>query len=61
MFVVFACIEFPECWCRYPAPGIPKAYVVGKDLKISWVGHPNAGLDKAIADAVAATEVAKSK
>src|SRR5262249_21930655 len=32
--------------------GIPCAFVVGKDGKIAWIGHPMAGLDDAVKKAV---------
>ena len=35
--------------------GIPCAFVVGKDGKIAWIGHPMAGLDKAVKQALAAS------
>jgi thiol-disulfide isomerase/thioredoxin len=33
---------------------IPNAFVVGKDSKIAWIGHPMNGLDAAVREAVAA-------
>jgi thiol-disulfide isomerase/thioredoxin len=37
----------------YGQNGIPHAFVVGKDGKVIWHGHPMAGLDKAIEEMVA--------
>jgi thiol-disulfide isomerase/thioredoxin len=34
--------------------GIPTAFVVGKDGKIAWIGHPMDGLDQALKKATAA-------
>lgn len=36
----------------YGVSGIPHAFVVGKDGKVVWEGHPMSGLDKAIEAAV---------
>jgi thiol-disulfide isomerase/thioredoxin len=33
--------------------GIPCAFIVGKDGKIAWIGHPANGMDEALAKAVA--------
>ena len=38
----------------YPSTGIPNAYVVGKDGKVAWSGHPMGGLQGAIDKALAA-------
>ena len=38
----------------YPSAGIPNAYVVGKDGKVAWSGHPMSGLQGAIDKALAA-------
>jgi thiol-disulfide isomerase/thioredoxin len=38
----------------YPSAGIPNAYVVGKDGKVAWSGHPMSGLQQAIDAALAA-------
>jgi len=32
----------------YGVRGIPRAFVIGKDGKVKWEGHPMAGLDKAL-------------
>jgi thiol-disulfide isomerase/thioredoxin len=37
----------------YEQRGIPTAFVVGKDSKVIWVGHPLAGLDKVLEDILA--------
>ena len=36
-------------------PGIPHAFVVGKDGRILWSGHPMAGLDGVLAEVIAGT------
>ncbi len=33
-------------------PGIPTAFVIGKDGKIAWIGNPAAGLDKILEDTI---------
>jgi thiol-disulfide isomerase/thioredoxin len=35
--------------------GIPVAFIVGKDGKIAWIGHPLGGLEETLAQAVAGT------
>jgi thiol-disulfide isomerase/thioredoxin len=40
--------------------GIPTAFVIGKDGRISWVGHPMAGLPMAIEEALARDETPAS-
>ena len=35
--------------------GIPCAFVVGKDGKIAWIGHPMQGMDKVVEDVIAGT------
>ncbi|MCX7048551.1 MAG: redoxin family protein [Candidatus Sumerlaeota bacterium] len=35
--------------------GIPCAFVIGKDGKIAWIGHPMSGLDKALEQICAGT------
>lgn len=35
--------------------GIPTAFVIGKDSKVAWIGHPMDGLDKVLAEVVAGT------
>ncbi len=37
---------------QYGVSGIPHAFVIGKDGKIAWEGHPMSGLDKAIEAAI---------
>ncbi len=37
----------------YGQGGIPTAFIVGKDAKVLWVGHPMDGLDEAIQQVVA--------
>ncbi len=36
-------------------PGIPHAFVIGKDGKIAWQGHPLGGMDRVIEQLVAGT------
>lgn len=48
-------LDHNNCTKGYPREGIPAAFVVGKDGKIVWQGHPMSGLDKAIEDALAAS------
>jgi thiol-disulfide isomerase/thioredoxin len=36
-------------------PGIPTAFVVGKDGNIAWIGHPMVGLDKVLDQILAGT------
>ncbi len=36
----------------YGVRGIPRAFVVGPDGKIQWMGHPMSGLDKAVDQAL---------
>ena len=38
----------------YKQNGIPTAFIVGKDGKVAWVGHPMDGLDKALEKVVGA-------
>jgi len=43
-------------------PGVPHAFVVGKDGKVVWHGHPLAGLDDVLGQLVAGTfDAARSK
>jgi thiol-disulfide isomerase/thioredoxin len=39
--------------------GIPAAFIVDKQGQVAWIGHPMAGLDKALAEVVAGTFNAK--
>src|SRR5262245_14585780 len=39
--------------------GIPCAFIVGKDGKVAWIGHPMNGLDKAVRSALAAKDTKK--
>ncbi len=32
----------------YPVTGIPAAFVIGRDGKVAWQGHPMSGLEAAI-------------
>lgn len=41
--------------------GIPCAFVVGKDGKIAWIGHPMDGMDKVIEGVLAGTFDAKAE
>jgi thiol-disulfide isomerase/thioredoxin len=41
--------------------GIPCAFVVGKDGKIAWIGHPMQGLDKVVEGVLAGTFDAKKE
>lgn len=34
---------------------IPTVFIIGKDQKIAWIGHPNMGMDDALAQMVAGT------
>ena len=43
----------------YPTSGIPHAYIVGKDGRICWSGHPMAGMVAAIEKALDATPAAR--
>ena len=36
--------------------GIPHAFVIGKDGKVAWSGHPMAGMDRVIAQLLAGEE-----
>lgn len=38
---------------EYGVTGIPTAFVISRDGKIAWTGHPMSGLDKAIEDEAA--------
>jgi thiol-disulfide isomerase/thioredoxin len=40
---------------------IPTVFVIGKDAKIAWIGHPSMGLDEVIAGLVAGTFDAKKE
>lgn len=39
---------------RFPIEGIPAAFIIGKDGKVSWQGHPMNGLEHAIEKALSA-------
>jgi thiol-disulfide isomerase/thioredoxin len=41
--------------------GIPTAFVVGRDGKIQWIGHPMAGLEEVVGQVVAGTFDAKAE
>ena len=41
-----------EAHTAYPSQGIPHAYIIGKDGKISWAGHPMSGFDGALQRAI---------
>lgn len=43
-----------DTYSTYPTSGIPHAYVVGKDGKICWSGHPMSGMHDAIVEALEA-------
>jgi len=45
-----------ETWMQAAGQnGIPAAFLVGKDGKIAWIGHPKGGLDAVLAEAAAGT------
>lgn len=47
---------FERAWMRAARRvSIPTAFIVGRDAKIAWFGHPLIGLDEALADVVAGT------
>jgi thiol-disulfide isomerase/thioredoxin len=35
--------------------GIPTCFVIGKDARVEWIGHPSASMDQALASIVAGT------
>mmetsp|Transcript_33870 Transcript_33870/g.83258 ORF Transcript_33870/g.83258 Transcript_33870/m.83258 type:complete len:202 (-) Transcript_33870:182-787(-) len=37
-----------EVSAKFPVEGIPAAFIVGKDGKVAWQGHPMSGLEEAI-------------
>lgn len=41
--------------------GIPTAFVIGKDGKVAWIGHPMAGLDKVVEAVINDTFDAKAE
>jgi thiol-disulfide isomerase/thioredoxin len=45
----------------YGVRGIPTAFIIGKDGKLLWQGHPMNGLDKALEKTVGSTEAQKQK
>ena len=49
-----------ETWMKAAdQDGIPTAFVVGKDGRIAWIGHPLEGLDEVVAGVLAGTFDAK--
>ena len=49
-----------ETWMKAAnQDGIPTAFVVGKDGRIAWIGHPAEGLDEVVAGVLAGTFDAK--